>query len=118
MNKLWLKLIPLFLWLPPALPAAAPIPSAGTALAYPSPASGGFIHFVYDMPGPGQALIRVYNEAGDLAAQVQENKGSGIQESLMNVAYYSPGIYFFRVLLFPDSGGQVKLKLGKFSVVR
>ena len=105
-----------FLSLPFTGRAAAPAP--GSALAYPSPANGGFVHFAYDMPSPGDAMILIYNEAGDLIAQWRETKGPGLQESLTNTAYYTPGVYFFRVLLYPVSGGVVKLKMGKFSIIR
>lgn len=97
---------------------ATPVPSAGSALIYPSPASGNLIHIVYDMPGTGSVLILVYNEAGDLVAQWQDTKAAGLQESQEDIGYFHPGVYFYRTLLTLDSGTTQKLKPGKFAVVR
>jgi hypothetical protein len=63
------------------------------------------VRFVYTMAGNGRALIRVWNASGHLAASLEEVKGSGVQQSELNIVSFAPGHYFYQVELRYDSGG-------------
>ena len=112
---LWTALL-LFAF-PPSL-TAIQTPRLGAAYVYPSPATGDFIHLVYEMPEPGRAIVRIFNEAGDLVENREERKAAGLQEIRLGTLYYTPGVYFYRVWLVLDSGRTDKLEPGKFSFVR
>ena len=108
-----------FLPLAPVAPYQPPAP--GSSFAYPSPApAGGTLHVVYNMSQPGTAEVLIYDEAGDLTTQWQDPsvKNAGVAESLVDLYYYKPGVYFYRLVLTFNSGGGQSIGLVAFSVVR
>ena len=93
-------------------------PALGKAFAFPSPARKGKVNFVYNMAEPGKAKIRVYNDNGDYAAGIEEQKPSGAQKSTISVRDFAPGVYIFKVVLTYDSGKSESLDAQKFSVIK
>ena len=93
-------------------------PPSDSCFVYPSPASGDTAWVVYNMPSSGTALVLVYNESGDLAAQVQETKSAGVQQTGLDLFYYRRGIYICRVFLTLDTGVSQRLKSFKFMVTK
>ena len=95
------------------------VPPNDSCYVYPSPASGNTAWVVYNMPSSGTALILVYDESGDLAAQVEETKFAGPQQQTgLNLSYYRKGIYICRVVLTLDTGETKWLKTFKFMVAK
>jgi hypothetical protein len=90
----------------------------GSSFAFPSPARGDFITIAYFMNEAGAADIRVYNEAGDLAARAEESKLSGPQRTPISVKTFAPGVYIFKVVLNYASGKAESLEAQKFAVIK
>ena len=94
-------------------------PSKGQSFAYPSPVrKGGVVNIVYEMRGPGEAIIKVWNENGDLAAATKELKLGGTQKTQMSVRAFAPGVYLYKVSLSYDSGTKEDLAVQKFAVAK
>jgi hypothetical protein len=90
--------------------------AAGKTFAFPSPARGERVNFAYSMAESGKADIRVYNEAGDLVARIQDDKLIGTQTSRLSVRDFAPGVYIYKVLLTYASGKVESLEVQKFAV--
>jgi hypothetical protein len=90
----------------------------GKAFAYPSPARGDMVSVAYFMSEAGRAEIRIHNEAGELAALVQEDKISGSQRSQISIKDFAPGIYLVKVVLTYNSGTVESLDVQKFGRVK
>ena len=93
-------------------------PKANSCFVYPSPASGDTAWVVYNMTFSGTALVLVYNETGDMVAQIQESKPAGIQQTGLDLFYYRKGIYLCRIIQTYDSGAVNRVKPFKFLVIR
>jgi hypothetical protein len=82
---------------------------------YPQPLKGDSCHIAFELPGPGDVNIKIWNAKGDLVSEVRERKvQSGLQACRVATAAMSPGVYFFRVECRLDGGGVHKFKAGKF----
>lgn len=104
--------------IPPHPSLAFKTPQGDSCYVYPSPASGDTAWAVYTMPSPGNALVIVYNESGDMVSQVQEIKSAGVQQTGLDLFYYRKGIYLCRIVLTLDTGSVKKLKTFKFLVTK
>lgn len=60
--------------------------------------------------------IRIYNRAGDLAADLEESKASGPQESRLDLSRFSPGVYY-TLCTIHDAGGKSVVGPGKFVIL-
>jgi len=85
---------------------------------YPSPVKGPYCTIAYNPRGSGRVRIRVWNAAGEWAAEVVEYKSAGPQCSRLSVCDYAPGVYLYRVLFEYDSGVREKLSPVRFVVSR
>ena len=86
---------------------------------HPNPTNNYAAWVVYNMPSSGTALVSIYNESGDLVAQVQENKPAGPQQQTgLNLFYYLRGLYFCQVSITLDNGETRLLKVFKFVVIQ
>jgi hypothetical protein len=123
-KRITLKRILLFLgflaalWLPASSSFCLQSPKEGSCFVYPSPAQGVLAWAVYNMPSRGAVKILIYNEAGDLVAQVLDTKGPGVQQTPLDLFYYRNGVYICKIRLTFDSGGGQTLKTFKFLVYR
>ena len=90
----------------------------GAAFAFPSPARGDFINIAYFMDEAGASDVRVYNEAGDLAARTEESKLSGPQRTRISIKTFAPGVYIYKVVLTYQSGKVEALEAQKFAVIK
>jgi hypothetical protein len=68
------------------------------------------------MASTGTVQVVLFNEAGDKVLTFSESKGAGLQSSAIYLCCLSPGLYFYRVTLTYDSGGQEGLSIGKILV--
>ncbi len=96
----------------PGIPAA----DVKTAFVFPAPARDR-ASIGYTMASSGTVRIRVYNEAGQLAATVEEAKPAGVQSSALTTSRLAPGVYYFLLTRTYDSGGSDKADMRKFVVV-
>lgn len=90
--------------------ATPPPPRSGIPYVSPNPSDGGTVKFVYEMAGAGTARIKVWNAWGNLAATLEEAKGAGLQSSVLNIAAFAPGHYFYRIELDYGSGKKEAFK--------
>ena len=93
-------------------------PAKGQTFAYPSPARKGFVNIVYKMASVGRAVIKIWNENGDLVATQADNKLADIQKTQIPVATFAPGVYLYRVFITYDSGATENLDVQKFAVAK
>lgn len=93
-------------------------PSQDECFIFPSPAKGDHASLSYFMAGSGQMDLKVFNENGELAADIQDRKASGIQVTAFDLSRLAPGVYYYVVTLSYDSGQSVRLKPHKFTVIR
>ncbi|HVZ80914.1 MAG TPA: sugar-binding protein [bacterium] len=84
--------------------ATPPPPRPGLPYVSPNPSDGDTVKFVYEMAEAGTARIKVWNAWGNLAATLEEAKGAGLQSSLLHIAAFAPGHYFYRIELRYASG--------------
>jgi len=94
----------------PTPAATPPAPTGGNPYVSPNPTQGGTVRFVYAMAESGKARIKVWNAWGNLAASLEDAKGSGLQSSNLDTASFAPGHYFYRVELDYDSGRSESFK--------
>jgi hypothetical protein len=66
----------------------------------------------------GQLDLKIWNTSGELAAEIKDQKPSGVQITFLNLSGFAPGVYFYAATLRYDSGGTEKLKPKKFAVIR
>lgn len=100
----------------PASVQALDAPSPGTTYSYPLPATSTYVNVVYNMDEAGTALIRVYNEAGNLVLSTTESKLSGVQSTQFCLCPMPSGLYLYSIQLTYQSGNQANLKIGKILV--
>jgi hypothetical protein len=98
--------------------SGANAPNPGKTFAFPSPARGGVINMVYNMQGPGHVKVRIYNDHGDLAASLEEDKPEGPQSSQFQIGAFAPGVYLYKVVVQYASGASESLAVQKFGVIR
>jgi len=91
-------------------------PPVGQTFAYPSPARHGVVNIAYNMPGPGQVRIRVWNAAGDLATALTEDELAGFQTTQIAVNQFASGVYLYKISITYDSGSVENLGVQKFTV--
>jgi hypothetical protein len=118
-NRILLVFGFLAVFLFPASPSfCLQTPKDGSCYVYPSPAQGILAWAVYNMPASGTVRILIYNEAGDLVAQVLDTKSPGIQQTPLDLFYYRNGVYICKIRLTFGTGGTQNLKNFKFLVYR
>jgi hypothetical protein len=94
-----------------------PVSAGDDFILYPNPASA-VLHVSYVMGADGALIVRIYNEAGMIAARYEERAAVGAHVSDVDISRLAPGVYFCLVDLFYDSGEREKLKMKKLLVVR
>ena len=93
-------------------------PGPGKAFVYPSPARGGTAQVAYGLSGPGEVLIRVWNERADLVDEIRERKAAGgAQVTKLATRAYAPGVYLYRVMVSYDKGTSEAFAVSKFAVL-
>lgn len=93
-------------------------PASGQCFIYPSPASGDRATVSYDMAESGTMDLKIWNDNGELAAEITDRKSAGVQVTPFDLTRLSPRVYFYIVTLSYDSGRVEKLKPRKFAVIR
>ena len=69
------------------------------------------------LPAPSAVSIRIYDRAGVLAVRQEEDRPAGTQAFALDLARFSPGVYYWLISL-RDASGTVTLGPGKFVVLR
>ncbi|HVZ80699.1 MAG TPA: NHL repeat-containing protein [bacterium] len=90
----------------------------GGCFIYPSPIRGPQAKLAYFMAESGSMDLKIFNESGELAADVTDQKPAGPQTTPFRSSALAPGVYFYSVTLSYGSGKSERLKSGKFIVVR
>jgi hypothetical protein len=104
--------------------SATPTPTRGPVTAgvnesilYPNPARDR-INLSYYMKEAGRVKIRIYNEAGGLAALQEENRPAGNGISFIETEKMAVGVYFCFISLNYSSGMSDKFGVKKFLLIR
>jgi sugar lactone lactonase YvrE len=92
-------------------------PSTGQCFIYPSPARGNHASLCYFMDESGRLDLKIWNEKGELADKIQEQKAAGVQVTTFSVSTFATGVYFYQATLSYSSGRVVTLKPRKFAVI-
>lgn len=87
-------------------------------IAYPLPARGDTVWFYYELQGPAEVTIDIYNIAGEkgltlTSTYTQSKEG----RTAWDIRHVAPGIYFYRVRI-KDSQGERTLGPHKLIVVK
>jgi len=93
-------------------------PSSGQCFIYPSPARGDHASVSYDMAEPGTMDMKIWNDAGELAAEITDHKPAGVQVTSFDLSRLAPRVYIYALTLTYDSGRVEKTKPRKFAVIR
>jgi hypothetical protein len=103
---------------PTHTPSLLKAPDPGTNFIFPSPVSDGHATLAYAMVSAGSMRMEIWNEKGELAAVVEDNKPSGVQYTPFSVDGFAAGVYFYQVTLTYQSGVREVLPPKKFAVQR
>ncbi len=95
-----------------------PVLEKNRAAAYPNPAGGSEVRFIYYCEENSKVVIEIYNVTAEIVGKITEDKLAGHQYSSWPLGPVARGIYVFRVVLQGESGKRRILKTGKFSVVK
>ena len=87
------------------------------SILYPNPARDR-INAAYYMKDAGSVKIRIYNEAGALAAIQEENRPQGNGTVVIDTSKMAPGVYFCLISLNYSSGLNDKFGVKKFLIIR
>ncbi|MCK5242790.1 carboxypeptidase regulatory-like domain-containing protein [bacterium] len=95
-----------------------PVIAAEKSAAYPNPATGPEVRFIYFCEESSKVIIEIYNVVGERIAKIRDNKPSGYQYSILPLNKISRGVYLYRVIIQTQSGKRTILQTEKFSVVK
>jgi hypothetical protein len=70
------------------------------------------------MAAAGEMDLKIFNENGELAADITDHPSAGIQITPFSLSSLASGVYYYVVTLTYDSGQKVRLKTHKFAVIR
>jgi hypothetical protein len=93
------------------------LPAENECFLFPNPAST-WARVSYFMKGQGSVLIRIYNEAGDLAAKIEENRPAGNGTSLLDTSRMAPGVYLWLLTMNYSTGPAESFGVKKFLIIR
>ena len=99
----------------------APIAGKSEPAAYPNPARGNIVTFVYYVERDSDVVISVYNANGEKSAEISESgkNGGSYNETRWNASGMAQGIYLYVVKLKPlNSGAEITLPVKKLSIIR
>lgn len=92
------------------------VPVRGEVIIYPNPA-GEKLNVACYMAEPGKISVRIYNEAGVLAAYKDEDIGAGLQVMTIRINRLAQGVYMCLVSTEYDSGGILKYGVKKLLIL-
>lgn len=95
-----------------------PIIAQDKTTAYPNPAGGSEVRFIYCCDGISEVTIEIYNVAGEMVGRIRETKPAGYQYSTWPLNAVARGVYLFRVSLKGSDGKRRVLATKKFSVIK
>ncbi|HTC22300.1 MAG TPA: hypothetical protein VK859_15690 [bacterium] len=92
-------------------------PGPGECFIYPSPARGSQATVSFDMAGPGNVEIKIWNQNAGLVAQASGPEPAGVQVMPLNISGLLSGVYFYDVVIHYDSGQSVNIAPHKFAIL-
>jgi hypothetical protein len=106
---------------PTPTPGASPTPTPASAGAgprlYPSPVKGTSATLAYRMRMAGTMECRVWNDNGELVSEIREATPAGDRTTVLSLAGFAPGVYYYSVRLRYDSGTEERFETRKFVVL-
>jgi hypothetical protein len=93
-------------------------PDAGTSYSFPAPATGSSMGIACTLEAAGKVEIAVFNEAGDLASTLSDERGAGTQVLNATIKDFAPGVYFYVLSIKYVSGKIERQAPHKFVVIK
>jgi hypothetical protein len=92
----------------------------GDVIAFPNPASGATVSFMYSPKVDCNVKIDIYNLAGLKVAHLEDRSklGRGNQVTTWNIQNIAPGIYVYRVVMEGTHGGSSTTKMRKLVITK
>ncbi len=76
-----------------------------TVLTYPSPATGNQVWFYYQIQGPAQVRIRIFNIVGEQGPTLHNSHGAGrFGRTMWDTSQVASGIYLYKIIIDDQSG--------------
>ncbi len=96
-----------------------PLIGKGEAISYPNPARGNLITFLFWLEEDATALIRVYNQTGELVWDWEGPAfGRQYNRHRWQVGGVAPGVYLFKVTARKADGTVERFPTGKLTVIK
>jgi hypothetical protein len=96
----------------------APLIGHDEAVSYPNPCRGRTITFLFWLDNEATALVRVYNQAGELVWDQERSFSGGYQKQIWAVDGVAPGVYLFRVTARTRDGSVKSFPTGKLTIIK
>jgi hypothetical protein len=94
--------------------------AAGDVIAFPNPATGSVVNFMYSPTAVSNVKINIYNLAGLRVARLEDsNKGTtGSQITTWKIQNVAPGVYLYSLTMESAGGSSLTTKMKKLVITR
>lgn len=92
----------------------------GEAMAFPNPAAGDSVTFMYSLGEPADIDVDVYNVLGRKVAHLEDKNQAGLinRRTTWDIRGVAPGVYLYQVTVKTLSGQVTKLKLKRLVIAK
>jgi protocatechuate 3,4-dioxygenase beta subunit len=96
-----------------------PLIGKDEVVSYPNPCRGHALTFLYWAESDAKVLIRVYNQAGELAWDWEgEAAGPKFNRKVWDVSGVAPGVYLFKAKVRYQDGAETQYTTGKLTLIK
>lgn len=102
---------------PTITPYAVP---GGEAVAFPNPAAGDSVTFMYSLGEPADIDVDVYNVLGRKVAHLEDKNQAGLinRRTTWDISGVAPGVYLYQVTIKTLSGQMTRLKMQRLVITK
>lgn len=102
---------------PTITPYAVP---GGEAVAFPNPAAGDSVTFMYSLGEPADIDVDVYNVLGRKVAHLEDKNQAGLinRRTTWDISGVAPGVYLYQVTIKTLSGQMTRLKMKRLVITK
>jgi len=96
-----------------------PVPG-GDAIAFPNPASGDQVTFMYSLGAPADISIEIYNLRGYKVAHLEDNNKSAQinRKTTWDIRHIAPGVYLYQVIVKSTDGRISKNRMRRVVITK
>jgi len=96
-----------------------PAPDTNQAVAFPNPARGNRVTFVYHLDFNAEVTLKVYGLSKELVASVKESKSAGDCSTVLDITDIRSGVYFYQITTENATTNEIKnWKRQKLAIIR